>query len=272
MKKIFSFIMIILIVVSCNNVDKKDITVIENIQLGTNYTNFQRQLDSLGIKSKTFFSKTFFYEISEINNNKITFHTSEIFNLEPYKKETNIYSLIYPIKMTGTDNIIGLSVIIGHTYDTKLFTNGELYNLAKEYKTQSFNQNIPEDLVKEIKLLLVSKYGSPILDDYKSENNSFFVLEGSEFKSYVGDAKIQCKLTTWETENLNIELYSGIPSSSATFTKDGFTYVIQPLGKENDVALVDFSKGEKQCKSYVYINYQLKSETIKRLKLNEKKL
>lgn len=271
MKKILILLMTT-VFVSCNSIDKKDITVIENIQLGTSYKTFQKQLDSLGIKPKTFFTKTFFSEFNEINENKITLNTSEIFNLIPYRKGTDIYSLIYPIKLTGTDNITGLNIIIGHTFGTNLITDNRMYNLEKEFQTKSFNQNIPEDLVNDIKKLLISKYGNPTLDDYKSEYNDFYVIQGKEIKSYVGDSKVQCKVTKWETENLNIALYTGIPSSDAKFTKDGFSYVIQPSGREHEIAEIDTSTGEKQCKSYVYLKYELKSETIKKLKLNEKKL
>ena len=185
----------------------------------------------------------------------------------------NIFTFIFCEKFNFKyDTVTGLNIIIGHTFGTTLITDSRMYNLEKEFQTKSFNQNIPEDLVNDIKKLLISKYGNPILDDYKSEYNDFYVIQGKEIKSYVGDSKIQCKVTKWETENLDIALYTGIPSSDAKFTKDGFSYVIQPSGKEHEIAEIDISNGEKQCKSYVYLKYELKSETIKKLKLNDKKL
>lgn len=257
----------------CNRIDKKDLEVIEGIQLGTSYKIYKKQLDSLGIKTKSFYTKSMFSDINEIEHNQIQANTSDIFNLSDFRNsQTNHYSILYPVTLTGTDNVIGLNVIIGHTGSSLLISNG-VYDLTKEYSKNAFNQNISTGLLDQIKNMLTSKYGKPTLDSYKSMYNDFYAVQGKEIKEFIGNENRKGSVTKWETEYFEIELFEGLSSVDAKYSKDGYRMVIQPSGKENNLVTdFDWDKGERPCVTYVYIKYDLKSEVIKKLNLNDKKI
>ncbi len=257
----------------CNRIDRKNLEIIEGIQLGTTYKMYKKQLDSLGIQTKSFYTKSIFTDIDEIEYNQIGAHISDIFNLSDFRNShTNHYAILYPTTLTGTDNVIGLNVIIGHTGSSLLLKDG-LYDLTKEYGKSAFNQNISTSLLEQIKNMLSSKYGEPKLEGYESKYNNFYAIQGKEIKEFIGDENRKGKRTEWETENLKIELFEGLSSVDAKYSQNGYEMVIQPGGKENDLVTgFDWEKGERPCVTYVYIKYDLKSETIKTLGLNDKKL
>lgn len=272
MNKVYP-VLITLMLYACNTIDKAQISVIEDIQLGKSYNDFPKQLDSLGLKSKTFFTQTFFTEINAVRESKINLYYSDIFNFNQFRnKNSDIYALIYPTTLTGTNNVIGLNILLGHTFAPSLITDGQIYNLEKEYNIKSFNQNVPVNLLNSIEKLLNTKYGAPTLKNYKSEYNDVIIIEGSEIKSYIGDKKSQSSVTKWETEYLEIELYSGVPSNSVKLTKDGYEYTFQPSSKAQDPVEINFEANEQQCNRYAFIKYSLKSAAIKKLNINQKKV
>lgn len=258
---------------SCNSVDKKNIQIIEGIQLGTNFNQYERQIDSIGIESKQFFTKLFIDRVNEIASNSINVHVSDMFNLSNFRYNTNHYAILYPTTRSGTDNVIGLTAILGHTTNSMMLTSSGFINLTKEYNIENFNQNISTDLVVEIKKMISSKYGQPSLDRVKSEYNTFYVLERNTIKEYSGDGEIKGAKTTWENDFLEIELFEGVPSYTAVINKNGYQ-VSEPFFNSQmpKILIPDLSKGEKQCVSYAYIKYELKPEIIEKLKLNDKKL
>lgn len=268
------FLLIVAVsVLGCNRIDKKNLEVIEGIQLGTTYKMYQKQIDSLGIQTMSFYTKSMFTDIDEIEYNQIRANISDIFNLSEFRNShTNHYAILYPTTLTGTDNVIGLNVILGHTGNSLLLSNG-LYDLTKEYGKSAFNQNISTTLLDQIKSMLTSKYGEPTLEGFESEYNDFYAIQGKEIKEYIGDENRKGKVTEWETDNLEIELFEGLASVDAKYSQNGYEMVIQPSGKENDLVTgFDWEKGERPCVTYVYIKYDLKSEAIKKLGLNDKKL
>lgn len=272
LKTIYLFI-ITISVLSCNRIEKKNLEVIEGIQLGTTYKMYLKQIDSLGIQTKSFYTKSMFTNIDEIENNQIRVNISDIFNLSDFRNsQTNHYAILNPTTLAGTDNTIELNVILGHTGSSVLISD-RLYDLTKEYGKSAFNQNISISFLDQIKNMLTSKYGEPSLEGYKSEYNGFYAVKGKGFKEYIGDKNRKGKVTEWETDNLKIELFEGLQSVNAKYSKNGYTMVIQPSGKENNVVTdFDWGKGERPCVTYVFIKYSLKSETIKKLGLNDKKL
>ena len=267
--KILNYLYLIFIFCSCDKIDKKSLTVIEGIELGKDYQVFMKQLDSLGLESKVFYTKTFISENEEIGENRIKAYTTDIFNLSNYKNGSNHYGILYATNLAGTNNVTGLEVIMGHEADLQRITDHGVYNLSKSSENKSFNQNITIELCEEIKSLLKSKYGTPKLE---LSSAYFNIIEGNDIKKYRGFDDTKTKLTMWETENLEIEFIEGITSNKVSFTKKGYSYSFHPEGKENDPLQIDWKAGDKECKSYVHICYKLKPETIKKLNLNEKKL
>ena len=261
-----------LILFSCNNIDKKNFEVIEGIELGTNFKKYQEQLDSIGIQTKSFYTKSVFLDLNEVEYNEIKGDISEIFNLSDFKnRQTNHYAILYPTTLAGTDNVTGINVIIGHTSNSIYLGKTGYVDLTKRYGKNLFNQNISKDLLDQIKVMLTSKYGEPSLDAFESIDNSFFVLQGYQIKEFIGEEKRKGKLTRWETEYLEIELFEGLASIDAVYSKNVYN-ITTPLIGEPTALVIDFDKGERPCVTYVYIKYSLKQETINKLKLDEKKI
>ena len=273
MKQIL-LIITFLTILGCNQIDKKNLEVIEGIQLGTSYKIYKQQLDSLDIPSKSFFTKSIFADIGEVKFNQLDARYSDVFNLTEFRDNyTDHYSIICPVVLIGTDNVYRIDVLIGHTGPSTLINNGRLYNLTNEYKKSAFNQNISESLLFEIEKMLTSKYGKPISKGVESKYNKFYIFEGQEKKEFIGDNKRKGKVTEWETEYLIIKLFEGLPSSDAIYSNSGYHDIIQPRGKENEIVTdIDPYKGQSSCITYVYIQYELKLETINKLSLNDKKL
>lgn len=263
------FLLIVAIsVLGCNRIDKKNLEVIEGIQLGTTYKVYQKQIDSLGISAMSFYTKSFFFGGQGLENNQIRAHISDVVNLSDYRNSNigiNHYGILYPITLAGTDNVIGLNAILGHT--------GMVLGTPEHDKKKSFNQNVASSYIDEIKRMLKSKYGEPTLEEYESKYNDFYALEGNGINEYIGDENRKGKVTKWETEYLKIELFEGLPSVDSKFSDRNYRMVIQPSGKENEI-VTDFNwdDGERPCVTYAYIKYELKSEAIKKLGLNDKKL
>ena len=262
------FLLIVAIsVLGCNGIDKKNLEVIEGIQLGTTNKVYQKQIDSLGINEMSFYTKSIFLGGQSLENNRIRGYISDIVNLSDYGNSSigvNHYGILCPINLIATDNVIGLSAILGHTA-TVLG--------VPEYEIKSFNQNVASSYIDEIKRMLKSKYGEPTLDGYESKYNDFYVLEGNGINEYRGDESRKGKVTKWETEYLKIELFEGLPSINAKYSDRNYSIVIQPTGKENDI-VTDFNQdyGESPCVTYAYIKYKLKFEAIEKLGLDNKKL
>lgn len=266
-------VILTIILTSCNSFDKKNIEIIEGIQLGTTFSQYKKQCDSIGIQRKQFFTKLFINNEDDIEKNILNVPVSDIFDLSNFKKYNNHYAILYPTTMTGTDNVVGMSAIIGHTANSAMLTSSGMRDLTKEYDIKNFNQNISSALRDEIKKMLISKYGQPITDKYKSEYNSFFVLINGEIEEFKGVNEIQGELTTWENEYIKIDMFEGVPSFTAVINDNGYQ-LSEPLfsSQEHKILIPNISKNEKNCVTYVYITYSLKNDIIEKLKLNEKKI
>lgn len=271
--KILILFVIAIMFIGCNGIDKKKLEVIDGIQLGTSQNIYQKQLDSIGIEIKSFYTKSLFTDLNDIQNHQINVYISDIFDLSDFRtSQVNHYAILHPISYTGTDNVIGLNVIIGHTGNSILINN-EIYDLTKENGKSAFNQNIPINMLNRVKKMLISKYGEPKWEGSESEYNDFLVVQGKEINEFTGDQNRKGKITKWETENIKIELFEGLPSVDAIYTPEGYEMIVQPPGKENNIIKdFDVSKGESPCVTYVFIKYKLKKETAEELGLVNTKL
>jgi hypothetical protein len=272
MKKRTLFIAIFssIILHSCNEIDKKELTVIEDIVLGSDYKFFTNQLDSLNIKNMIFYSESYFSGYEEIPNYQFKAYLTELFDLAKFgNQDLHHLGLFYPITLEGNNNVIGLNVIIGHTEPAFIInkTYG-ITNLSQEYNIFRFSQTITYSMLFEIKLMLISKYGQP---KYENSNASDFIsyyIKGKQIEEFTGDEKTTGTLCKWETEHLVIELFEGLPSRNVKFTPDGYIVV-----KDRKMLLPeDLKEGESFCQSYVCITYKIKSETLEKLKLDVSKL
>lgn len=265
MKRTTILLLPIIFLLGCSTIDKKELEVIEGIQLGITSQSYKKQLESLDIESIPFYTKSDFNSINEMEENQIKVPISDVINISEFRNSKtglNHCAIVYPILLTGTDNVVGLNAVIGHT---------ENPNGTPEYdKQQSFNQNVAIDYVHELKRMLESKYGQPTMDDVESKYNTFSVIEGKEVNEYYGDDFLKGKITYWETEYLEIELFQGL--ESPVIYKD-YRYIT--LSKTTLLIMrhdPDINYPRNSCIRYPRISYKLKSSAIEKLKLNEKKI
>lgn len=266
----FLLFFMVISLISCQKIDENQLKIIDGIQLGTTYPIYKNNLDSLGIWSETFYTMSLFStdDLDEVKSNQITAYISDIFDLSDYKNNnTNHYAILYPVKVAGTDNIIELNALIGHTSNALMVGSGTVYDLTKEFNIKTFNQNIATSLLKEIKDMLTLKYGAPHLNSYESTNNYFYIIENNRIAKYYGHKDWKGRVTKWETEFLSIELFEGLSSVNAKYSPNGYLAAYWP-GEKKVISEFNKEKGESPCVTYVYIKYEIKPDIIKKLGLD----
>jgi hypothetical protein len=272
MNKFLYFLLLLFIVVGCNNIPDEDITIIDNIVLGKPSTNFNKQMDSLLLPHQPFMTKTFFYNYDEIldNYNYINMYYSNIFNFSDERSDHNEhYGLFYPITLTGTNNNMGLIVLLGHT--RKPYLSSDVEKNANLTTEKNIVQDVNENVIDKIEKLYISKYGKPYTD-YKSEYNLLYVIENNDIKKYTDTTRVGREIM-WKTEYMNISLFTGLDSYDCTYDKEKryYTETIWTYGKRI-VAKKNLAANEMPSYSFAYIKYELNDLAIEKLKLDKKKI
>lgn len=268
-----STILFLVFLFSCKDeIPKEKISVIDNFVLGQLSTNLSKQMDSLSIPHKKFCTKMQFSEFNEMLDDKnfINMYYTNTFNLSNYRSSLNEnLGLLYPMTLTGSQNIIGMIVILGHTAEPWLF--GSAKNFEKSFSEKVFRQDINAKLMADIKNLYISKYGQPT-DTFSMPSHGFyFILDNQIIQN--GDPNREGLDIKWETECYTITFFTGLPSYNSTYSLPNRTYQdVIVLGGQNFIQQPDLSKNEVQDFSYSYILYQLNDKTIKKLKLDKKNL
>ncbi|MCK5774818.1 MAG: hypothetical protein KAH25_01510 [Bacteroidales bacterium] len=257
--KQFIFLLALSSLISCNKINKENLTVVEGIVLGTNFNNFAKYADSLNIPNASFFSEQILKDKEDAINNNIFSYYTNIFNIS---KLHNHSGLLYPITYIGNDNIIGINILFGYTGNS-ILQKPELKIYDSKNDPRWFNQVIVSDLKSEIKSLLTSKYGKPTLNSYYSKSNKFNVIVGNYIQQYNGSDDFNGAITTWETEYLTIELFEGILTNSTIFEDGSYTKIFFSSNNSSNENV------EYPCYSYVSLKYLLKDEVIKKLSLNK---
>ena len=262
------FILLILVFTSCQGIDKDDITIIDGVQLGMDEDAFNSQLDSLEINQDVFYTKVLFDNLDEVDDTRVRFNFTDIFNNNKYNSSVSkTYGLYYPTNWAGTKNIIGLTVLLVHSDNALLFSNTGFGNITKEKKISGISQNIPDEQSEDIARMLSEKYGPP-MDTLKSDLTTFFVFQGKQIGKFHSDNSNLGELLIWKTKCIDIRYFKGIESSETFFNKNLKGY-FTILDKSSSI---DYDNGERMCRSYGYIMYQLNDETIKKMKLDKRKL
>lgn len=260
---------------SCDNqIPKEKLTIIDNFVLGQSSVNLSKQMDSLSISHKKFFTKQVLSKFDDLidDNNSINMYYTNTFNLSNFRSNHNEHiGLLYPITLTGTKNVMGMIVVLGHT-STPWFL-GDTKRHENTVDNKLFKQEVNRNLIDEIKKLYTSKYGQPITN-YKSKDNNIYVIEGNQIEFYPGgDPEREGEEFNWQTEYYDIRLFTGVPSYESVYQANEKTYqnTIHLAGPKY-VMNPDLSKNEVQSFSYCYIKYELNSKAIKELKLDNKNL
>lgn len=265
--KCFKLSFIVFIFFSCNNINKSDLTVIDKVELGKDIKIFYKQLDSLSINNKLFYTDLIFFDSESLQKSKINIYFSQIFNTQQYlpkNESTNHYGIFWPVKNYGTDNVIGLKILLVHTCPTMLITKGDYYNISEQSKIFGISQNIRIDLIDNIQSMLTTKYGKPT-EILKSLKTDLYKFENGNIKTYNSDSLHMGELVTWKTKYLNICLFKGFITYSSVYTSGGYreTYFVDdkiPLKLQDD-EIISYS--------LPYISYTINEETISKLKLDK---
>lgn len=266
MKKL-NLLFIILILFGCHKINDHDLTVVDKIVLGEKKESFYKQLDSLHLKSQTFYCKHLFTDINEINNSRLNLYYSEVFNTGKYNKsEYSIYhyGIIYP-SLNSNSYVTGMYLLLAYTAKAVLIPS-LLKQCEITEKTQilGLSQYIRADLLDEIQEMLTTKYGQPT-EILNSKDSYICVIEKGSINKYISDKKYSGEIVKWKTKYLNISFFRGVRTNSTTFDTNGGGYLISMFPNEKK----ELGKNETYTYQLPYIYYEINDNTIKELKLNE---
>jgi hypothetical protein len=158
MKKL-CLLLFVICIIGCNKIQKSDLTIIDKVELGKDKKSFYKQFDSLSINSKLFYTDLIFFYSESLEKSKINIYISQIFNTQQYlpkNESTNHYGIYYPVQNSGTENIIGLKILLVHTCPTMLITGGHFFKISDQSKILGISQNIRIDLIEHIQDMLTS--------------------------------------------------------------------------------------------------------------------
>lgn len=267
MKKIILVIILLTSLINCTNINNEDFRIIDGIKLGTTVDEFNKQCDSLKILHKVLYTRTRFSNLNQLRYNQINNALSEIFNTSQYKSQfTDHYGLYYPLKQSGTNNIVGLNVLLIHTEDADLISGTSYENITSKTMIKGANQDIPEEQTTTIYNMLVKKYGQPTKTT-KSEFTEIYVIEEGVIKTYKPDSSNLGEMYYWETKNLDISYFKGVRSAITSFIVPDNKYMT--YFKADPFRILDYEKGERYSRSFSYISYNLKDESIKKFGLDK---
>lgn len=253
------------ILISCSEeekpFDKNQIKIIEDIVLGGDADTLFYDLRERGMKSGTFYTKGSLQSYDDANRCRIDFLYTDMFNFSKYRNsniDLNHYGLLYPITLMGTNNTIGMNVLLVSTHQQHVFSP---IKLGKP----SIIQDVNGSLLNEIENLYTQKYGEP-----RSKSNVIFYpiynLEGSDIKEYSYAGGDEGELVVWENDYMVVQFYKGYKSyqSSFDYKTPQYTYTWTYGG---DPKVVEVEPGYEQTYSNAYIKYELKDTTVQILGL-----
>jgi hypothetical protein len=289
MKNYISLLLIVVVFTACDNVDKKDITVINGIVLGQKLDSaFYNQLPELGIENKLFCTTSFSLNEQENNNNTCYMSITKVFDLDEYAQaipKEHFYGVLHFLYQTGTNNLVGLAVILGTNYENSKYQIHDnptdlksFFSSPIKIKTAEgypyIDQIVKPDVLDAIETMLKNKYGKPA-SDTQSTHNIYFVLKNTRVNidDSLDAGLFRSKVLTWETKNLEIKFVRGFNLMNfSVFDTKKESYGGDIVKDSTGVISADLKSWQVPCFSYPYILYQLKNETIKKLKLDKPNL
>jgi hypothetical protein len=195
--------------------------------------------------------------------NEFQVHYTTRFNHNPHNIASNneCIGILCPFYLSGTDNYIGLRVLLCHTTRP---TIGFYSILPENYLSE--HQNINEEIIEEIKILYINKYGTPNMID--SAYSYINVLKDGKFKLY-HDMERKGTMYVWLNKYLTVKLFTGLKSYDCKYDLENKGYsCITYLDPSNPMKVIIPKSGEMQCLSYPFIEYKLTDTAIKELNIN----
>lgn len=251
--------------IACNKIQDKDITIIDNIKLGVKKDSLDMQFLKKYMLLQGNYTKVFFDNYDEIENNKIYSRLSKAFDFQEYISSNIHHYGFYLPTVDDANNVIGIDVLLGHTsHATLIDKNYGLIDITNETQLNAFDQNVREDLINKIESLLKEKYGTP-KKTIKGKGIKNYVIQGKNVNTFETGNNMLGESIVWETEYLNITYFKGIPSKYVFYDKNINSYIYNFSPQE----ISKISNDEIVCNSYAYISYYLKEKAIKELKLEK---
>jgi hypothetical protein len=243
---------------SCNSISKEDLTVIDNVQLGTKGKNFYQYCDSLNILKDDFVTLSFISHNTNLDDYRVKFYYSEVVNIGMFSGFGHMsIGLYYPVIYSGTDNVVQLNVLLAHKQ-----TPINIEKLQGDRSLTCADQNVNELLLENIYSLLVGKYGRP-KEIQKTGTVKMFVIEKNTVKEYGVNVENQGNVYRWETKALEITFFTGIKEYNESYL------IKQACYEFNRVKDSTTSVDKWTCKTYPYIQYSIKQNVIEKLKLDK---
>jgi len=263
-----------ILMTSCTKkeITKDQLTIIDDIVLGQPTDSMYNSYKKLNIPTEIFYTRSSFGDMSDVKSSMITLSYSKVFDLSDYSNSSIKLShlgILYPIKLTGTDKIIGMNVILVNTSEPFPFNPQGVNYLIGDDKCIS--QDINELLIDEIIKIYTSKYGEP-KSRFKTTYQEAYVFEWNTIKRYNG-TKDEGELITWDNGIMTIQFFTGCKSYNSTFMKNPTQYLIHgTIGGDPQLPKIEYDKGIVGCYTFPYIQYYLKDSTINTLGLDKKKI
>jgi len=253
---------IAVICISCNNIKRQDLTIVDNLRLGQTVDNFYKQCDSLGIKDYILLSESTLDKNKEFSDYAMRANYTERFNVGNFRGNNKHLGIFYLNTLQGTDNIWKTSILLGNI--EKPLDPDHLLNSEEKNNIYYFDQNVNIIMLEDIKNMIIGKYGLPF-DTLYEENILFYVIEKVNINTYhqlTGDIGV---LYIWETDALLIKFFTGISNSKRIFLKGRNEYWISMYN-------LDLSESTVKCLAFPYVSYELKPKIIEKLKINKVKI
>jgi len=253
---------IAIICISCNNLTKQDLTIVDNLRLGQSVENFYKECDSLGIKEYILLSENPLYKNMNLEDIAIRANYTERFNVGRFCGNNTHVGAIHITTLQGTDNISKISILLGNI--EKPYDPDHIINPEQRNEIYHFEQNVNINMLEDIKNLIISKYGLPI-DTLYGDNMSFEVFEGNMInKARQVDEDVGI-LYIWETNALIISFFTGISNPLCFYRIKQGEYWSTMYG-------VELTENQIKCLAYPYVSYELKPKIIEKLKINKVKI
>lgn len=245
--------------ISCNSIPKEKLTVIENLTVGTSIDSLYKQMKSKSVPFDKFTTAYLVIDKSQLIDEKffITMYYTNLFNTFHDQSKEHV-GLLYPVTLSGTDNTVGIKVLLGHTKTPILLGANKDYEYLNTSKCVKLSVN--KMLIDQIKEMYSSKYGSPKIDT--SKYNTVYTINNSTIEEKRSD-EIYAITYTWDTEFIKITFFTGLENYSDGYYKprDKFYLDIAVTGVAEDIT------NKMDCYTYSRIEYELKQNAIDELKL-----
>jgi hypothetical protein len=274
MKNIYLCLLTFLFI-SCDGINQKDISIIENIRLGQEVNSFYKQLDSLGIK------KILYYNVIAPRYQNSSFsedyyfpaYTSLLFDFSEFNNRNERLSHpspLIPVTHQGTKKVIGTIVLLGHTNKPWLFFVPD--HLKDIYsRNDHFRQDINELAFSKILKSYENKYGKPDKVD-TSMFNEYFIIKGNSIDKGYDETK-ESITYHWKTKYIDIKLFKGF-NLNAIYSHEFKRYKESTnlLYSNPSGSSANPLEGQFECVSLPYIMYSLNEKAIKKLGIDKMKL